>query len=376
MSPSSSQPSLPPASSLPVVDLSSPDAHQVLVEACRTTGFFYLAGHGVSLDLMNAMFSQSAKFFAQPQVFKDKYLPEKNNRGYTAMFEETLDPSNQTIGDTKEGYYIFRDITEAELEEERISNPLAALNKWPDEESLPGWQATMKDYYNAMSSLGQRTTRVLARGLGLEEDFFGCCFTKSLSSLRLLHYKDQRSAPEKGVLGCGAHTDYGLLTFLATDDQPGLEICVNGSWIDVPPRRPGGKGITGLNRPLISGMLVVNIGDMLERWTNGVLRSTLHRVCNKTGCERLSAPFFLDPNFDTIVTAIPKFVSRDRPALFPPTTSGQHLREKYLQVRQKTKAPAPPPYHLLLLPSVLPSRPTGTLPHKVKKMRVREYTKC
>ena len=154
-----------------------------------------------------------------------------------------------------------------------------------------------------------------------------------MAALRLLHYAPQKSDVENGVFGAGAHTDYGmqqvhqyacrwiydvvivgLLTLLSTDDNPGLEIFYEGHWHSVPVRKDA---------------FVVNIGDMTERWTNGLFRSTRHRVVNKSGTERFSAPFFYEPNFDCLVKVFQSCVSEDHPSRYPPTTSGQHLLDKY-----------------------------------------------
>lgn len=137
-----------------------------------------------------------------------------------------------------------------------------------------------------------------------------------MAALRLLRYGAVKSDIQSGVFGAGAHTDYGLITLLSTDENPGLQIFLQGEWIDVPPR---------------ADAFIVNIGDMGERWTNGVFQSTRHRVVNLTGKERYSVPFFYEPNYSCSVACFPSCVSASNPAKYAPTTSGEHLVEMYRQ---------------------------------------------
>ncbi|CAM9538011.1 unnamed protein product, partial [Choristocarpus tenellus] len=305
-----------------VIDMMDPGAPIALTQkACRNFGFFRLKNHGVPNELMEKVFAQSRSFFSLSEKDKMSVLADKNNRGYTPMHEEILEPANQTQGDTKEGYYIFREI---EAGSEAAAKPLQGPNQWPSDKLLPGWRETMLRYYETLNSLGIRLSRLLAEGLGLEVGFFESFFVDSLSALRLLHYSTQVSDPGKGVLGTGAHSDYGLLTLLATasqsirlgDDVPGLQVMLDGAWYDVLPQH---------------GTFICNLGDMLERWTNGYLQSTLHRVVNCLGQERYSIPFFFEPAFETEVICMPQFCSEENPAKYPPTTSGQYLLDKYSQ---------------------------------------------
>ncbi len=125
------------------------------------------------------------------------------------------------------------------------------------------------------------------------------------------------SKPSDGIYAAGAHTDYGLVTILATDDVPGLQIHTDSvGWTDVAP---------------LPKTFIVNLGDMLERWTNGAFRSTLHRVISTSGRERYSIAYFFEPAFDAVVEALPQCCSEDNPPRFAPTTAGQHLLDKYAQ---------------------------------------------
>jgi isopenicillin N synthase-like dioxygenase len=157
---------------------------------------------------------------------------------------------------------------------------------------------------------------LLAKALGLDKNFFDQHFQEPIASLRLLHYAERESNPDNGIFGCGAHSDYGMLTLLLTDENEGLQIIHEGSWIDVPPRPDA---------------FVVNLGDMCERWTNGLIKSTTHRVISTGKGERYSIPFFYDPTFETVVECLDVCTDENNPPKYPPTTAGQHLVDKYHQ---------------------------------------------
>lgn len=187
---------------------------------------------------------------------------------------------------------------------------------------LPGYRAVVEEYISALRALGMRMLRVVALSLGLPPDHFDAAFTRPMFALRPLHYVARRSDEAGGRFACGAHTDYGFLTLLHAP-SPGLQIWETrsgsgdgggGRWRDVPPKE---------------GAFVVNLGDMLQRWTNGRYRSTLHRVINPRGAERYSCAFFFEPNFDTVVAALPACVGEGEAPRWPPVTSGQHLLDKY-----------------------------------------------
>eukprot|EP00252_Welwitschia_mirabilis_P015165 TRINITY_DN3337_c0_g1_i1.p1 TRINITY_DN3337_c0_g1~~TRINITY_DN3337_c0_g1_i1.p1 ORF type:complete len:153 (-),score=21.31 TRINITY_DN3337_c0_g1_i1:72-530(-) len=140
---------------------------------------------------------------------------------------------------------------------------------------------------------------------------------EALAFIRLLHYPGKSRKLENGTLGAAAHTDYGMLTFLATDGVPGLQICREKDiqpqiWEDVPP---------------LKGAFIINIGDMLERWSNSLFRSTLHRVVIN-GEERYSVAFFLEPNVDCLVECLPTCCSESNPPRYPPIRSIEYLKEK------------------------------------------------
>ena len=295
---------------LPIIDLRDSSPEDVRA-ACLEFGFFFVRGHGVTKDARAAMFSQSRQYFRQPHAAKMRTAATSanGNRGYTSLGEEILDPEmpNLSEGDTKEGYYLGREPEDAE--EAKI--PMMVKNVWPE---LPGWKESMERYQQTMLQAGMKVVRILAESMGVEVTKFMDLYSRPVATTRLLHYAARKSEIESGVIACGAHTDYGMITLLTVEeDEPGLEIEINGKWCRVPPCKDA---------------FIVNLGDMLHRWTNGAYRSTKHRVVNRSGAERFSTAFFFDPAYPTIVEVLPQFC-KDKPAQYPPIKFLDHLLEMY-----------------------------------------------
>jgi len=213
----------------------------------------------------------------------------------------------------KEGFYIGEELDDADprVQAGRFNQ---GANQWP--ETLPSFRDTMTEYFNVMNSLGARIMEALALSLNLKPGFFEEFCHQPLSTLRLLHYPPQPANPAPGEKGCGAHTDFGGVTVLLLDDNPGLQVWDARSerWIEANP---------------IPGTFVVNLGDMIARWTNDRYRSTLHRVVNSSGKERFSVPFFFSGNLDHTVTCLPTCLSEGEQPHYPPTTVEAHLMEMY-----------------------------------------------
>ena len=280
-------------------------------EACCNIGFFYLSNHGVEPALLERTFAEAKRFFDQPLEAKLAIDIEKSpcHRGYFKLGGENLDPDKQIAeGDLKEGIKIGRDLAE-DHPLVRAGLPLHGPNLWPGD--LPGWQGAMQSYFDAVTGLGRQIMHAFALALDLDECHFDRDLTDPMTTLGPLHYPPQQGSITEHQIGAGAHTDFGCLTILAQDAKGGLQVKnAAGVWIDAPP---------------LPGTFVINIGDMMARWTNNLFASTQHRVINVSGAERYSIPFFFDPNFSARVEALPGCVGPDRPARFPPTTSGQHL---------------------------------------------------
>ncbi|TKY44571.1 oxidoreductase protein [Spatholobus suberectus] len=295
------------------IDLSNPNINQsvnFLKQACLDSGFFYVVNHGISQEFMDEVFAQSRKFFSLPHKEKMKILRNEKHRGYTPVFDELLDPENQVHGDYKEGYYIG---VEKDEDEPESKKPFYGPNKWPAPDVLPGWRETMEKFHRETLEVGKAVAKIIALALDLDANYFDQpeMLGEPIATLRLLHYEGQISDPLKGLYGAGAHTDYGLITLLATDDVSGLQICKNRYakpqiWEDVAP---------------LKGAFIVNLGDMLERWSNCVFKSTLHRVLGN-GQERYSIAHFIDPSHDCLVECLPTCKSDIIHPNFLPSYSG------------------------------------------------------
>eukprot|EP00252_Welwitschia_mirabilis_P023089 TRINITY_DN6437_c0_g1_i1.p1 TRINITY_DN6437_c0_g1~~TRINITY_DN6437_c0_g1_i1.p1 ORF type:complete len:324 (-),score=57.09 TRINITY_DN6437_c0_g1_i1:230-1201(-) len=307
-------------SSIACVDLSSPDLEgsaSLLRKACLDTGFFYVVNHGISEEFMQEVFEQSRRFFKLPMEQKMKLLRSKKHRGYTPIHDESLDPDRQIVGDFKEGYYIGVEVSD---DDPRAKKSFYGPNTWPPEDLLPGWRQTMEKYHQAALHVGRRVASLIALSLNLDAGYFSKkdMLDEPIAVLRLLHYEGKVSNPELGIYGCGAHSDFGMITLLATDDTPGLQICKMKDsdpqqWEDIAP---------------VKGAFIVNIGDMLERWSNGLYRSTMHRVII-AGKERYSIAYFLEPSHDGVVECLPTCCSETIPPKYPPIKCEDYLTQRY-----------------------------------------------
>lgn len=201
---------------IPIVSLDDSDENatvQNLRHACETFGFFYLQGHGVGSEEIETVMEQSKKLFALPTDVKKALSDPVMSRGYTAMEEETLDPKHQSRGDTKEGFYIGRDIPKEDPRYDPAK--LRGPNQWPSKEVSPTldcdeFQAIMVKYHERISQVAIRVVQLLALALELPRHYFDAYFQEPIASLRLLRYSATKSRPEDGVFACGAHTDYGM----------------------------------------------------------------------------------------------------------------------------------------------------------------------
>jgi isopenicillin N synthase-like dioxygenase len=309
-------------STLPVVDvtgLSSSDPEkrravgQALRQTCLDKGFFYCSGHGIPAGLIDAVFAETRAFFDLPLETKELVAKEKSfcNRGYETLGGQTLQAGAKP--DLKEGYYIGLELPEDDprVVARKFNH---GPNQWPQD--LPGFRPAMRAYHAAMLDLAERLMRGLALSLDLEENHFDGFVRDPLAILRLLHYPPHPPQAGSDELGAGAHTDFGGLTLLLQDEVGGLQVFDNASqgWIAAQP---------------IPGTFVINLGDMIARWTNDRYRSTLHRVINASGRERYSIPFFFTGNPDFEVSCISTCLAPGETPLYPPITVEQHLQSMY-----------------------------------------------
>lgn len=279
--------------------------------ACRDWGFFYITGHGIPPERIDALLAAAKAFFALPEAEKLKIdiTRTAHHRGYGAIATEQLDPTQPS--DLKEtfdmGFHMAADHPEV-----LAGKPLRGPNRHPD---LPGWVALMEQHYADMQALAQTLLRAIALALGIERDFFDARFAEPISVFRMIHYPPRHTARSADQPGAGAHTDYGCVTLLYQDDAGGLQVRnVHGEWIDAPP---------------IPGSFVVNIGDMMARWSNDRYTSTPHRVISPLGVHRYSMPFFAEPHPDTEISCLPNCSSADNPPKYPPVTSAEYLLSRF-----------------------------------------------
>lgn len=284
-----------------------------LADACLHTGFFYASGHGIAESLIAEVFRETRALFDLPILEKESIHKSRSaaNRGYEPLKGQTLEPGSPP--DLKEGFYIGEELgpDDPRVQAGRFNH---GANQWPS--SQPLFQSTMMNYFDQLNGLSARIMSALALSLSLPEDYFSDFCQQPLSTLRLLHYPPQPAQPEPGEKGCGAHTDFGGITILLLDSNPGLQVWDANSeqWIDASP---------------VPGTFVVNLGDMIARWTNDRYRSTLHRVVNSSGAERYSVPFFYSGNPDHEVRCLASCLATGDSPHYPPTTVEQHLMDMY-----------------------------------------------
>jgi isopenicillin N synthase-like dioxygenase len=244
--------------------------------ACRESGFFYAVGHGVGEDLQRRLCGQSRRFFAQDLETKRRIRMALGGRAWRGYFG-VGDELTSGVPDQKEGLYFGAELA-ADHPLVQAGTPLHGANLFPAEPV--GLRATILEYIDALTRLGHRLMEGLALGLDLEESYFADrCTADPLTLFRIFNYPVLHDPAQWSV---GEHTDYGLLTILLQDDAGGLEVRSRSRWIAAPP---------------VPGSFVCNIGDMLDRMTRGLCRSTPHRVRNLGARDRLSCAFFFDPNF-------------------------------------------------------------------------------
>ncbi|WP_029114081.1 isopenicillin N synthase family oxygenase [Mycobacterium sp. URHB0044] len=299
-----------PFTSIPIVDITglrSPDRAERervaadIGKAARDVGFLYVSGTGIDEALFTRLLAATKSFFALPVEEKMRsYIGLSTcHRGYVPVGEEGVETGTP---DLKEAFDTALDLP-ADDPDHLAGNPMLGPNVWPE---LDGFAEAVTAYYEAVMDLGHQLLWAFAVALGEDPDTFTRHATKTPSQLRLVHYPYNPDAED--VLGIGAHTDYECFTLLKPT-APGLEVLNEaGEWVDVPP---------------VPGTFVVNIGDMLELWTNGAYVATSHRV-RKVREERYSFPLFFNVDYHTEVKPLPQFMTGDgaaRPAL----RAGEHL---------------------------------------------------
>ena len=320
------------APSIPVIDIApyragDPAGTKRVVDAvgaaCEEIGFLIIAGHGVPAALVRDVFDVSLAFFDLPLAEKlalrsdDPGVP----RGYSALASKNL---GRTYGldmppDLREQFFIGPlDDWASHFATFPRAAKVYAPNVWPSRPER--FRDVFTAYYRAQEELARTLMRIFALALGLAEAWFDAMVDRHFSTCPSNLYPEPAGDPMPGQLRAGPHTDFGSLTILAVNDAPGgLQVLFpDGAWRDVRPA---------------PGQFVVNLGDMMGRWTNDRWRSTVHRVVNPpraqtTGSRRQTVGFFLHPNWDARVACLPTCTDADHPPRYAPILAGEHMLAK------------------------------------------------
>jgi isopenicillin N synthase-like dioxygenase len=289
-------------------------------EACREIGFFAIVGHGVPDALVDDVRRCAHAFFELPETDKlaARHPVDGMNRGYHAAGREALATANDAEAppDLKEYFHVGPvDVGDGPYYTSALGRRHFEPNVWPA--ARPGFERAITAYYRTLSGLVTSLMRLAALALDVDERFFDDKVDRSIGTMRLNYYPAQAVAPGPGQLRAGAHTDYGGFTILSGEDVPGgLQVRTRaGQWIDV---------------HTSPTTFVVNIGDLLMRWTNDRWLSNMHRVVNPPAAgpesrARLSIAFFNHPNYDVLIECLPS----QGPARHPPVRSGDYRDTKY-----------------------------------------------
>ncbi|MBX3411442.1 MAG: isopenicillin N synthase family oxygenase [Pirellulales bacterium] len=262
--------------------------------ACRECGFFYVVGHGIEPRLFVQLEELSRQFFALPTAQKQAIAMSRGGRAWRGYFA-VGDELTSGKPDQKEGLYFGAELP-ADHAEVLAGTPLHGANLFPD---VPGFREVVLEYVGALTELGHALMTGMSLSLGLEADYFARRYTRDpLVLFRIFNYpwSPPPAGTDEARWGVGEHTDYGLLTMLWQDSTGGLQVKSRSRWIDAPP---------------IPGSFICNIGDMLDSLTRGIYRSTPHRVLNMAQRDRLSFPFFFDPNFRAEIRPIEELAGHE-----------------------------------------------------------------
>ncbi len=319
---------------VPVIDISpvlTDDAGKATVvravaDACRTIGFFAIKGHGVPKNVIEDLREASHTYFEQPEEIKRASvhpIPD-TPRGFRELAGEALGRTvvQDAAPDLKEFYHYGPESWPDEpYYTSKEGQAYFIPNLWPND--LPAFREAAIAYYQEMNHLVIKVVRIIALALGLPENWFDDKVDKHATAARLNYYPLLKDAPPPGHIRAGEHTDYGMLTILMGEDEPGgLQVRTrNGKWIDVETR---------------PDFFIINIADQLMRWTNDTWLSNMHRVVNpsahsKPARGRLSVGYFFQPNYDTVIECIPTCTGPQNPPKYKPVLAGKYRDLKYEQ---------------------------------------------
>lgn len=310
-------------SEIPILDVASlygedEEAIRATAATLRTylekIGFLYIVGHPIARADVEAVREASRQFFALSEEQKSTLKIDKNFRGYLAFAGSTIVTSSVakvSKPNQSESIFFMHEIA-GDDRRALAGEPLQGPNQWPDEAMLPGFKGAIERYVEAMGTLGRKMVGAIARSLDLPADSLDRYFEDPTTFLRLLHYPTQPR--EEGLFGSAPHTDYGFITLLSQDDVGGLEVKNKaGDWVPAPP---------------VPDSFVMNVGDILARWSNDQFVSTPHRVINRSGRERYSQPFFFDPSMDEMIETLDVCVPAGTQPKYEPVLYADYLMER------------------------------------------------
>ena len=317
---------------MPLVDLSGAfepgpqrgEVVEAIRRACEDVGFLVITGHGVADDLVRRVDAASRRLFGLPLDEKMAWARASDNlRGYVPLRSSTLALAHDEVTppDLSELYTVGRfddpaAAVRAGFREGQDAGRSAffAPNVWPDPERVPYFREALTACYGMLEDLAAKLMGLMALALDLDEHWFDDKIAEHITGLAVLHYPALQEPPLPGQYRRGPHTDWGSLTILYHDGQPGLQILSpEGNWEDV---------------PSVPGSFVVNLGDLMAAWTNDRWVSTLHRVVVPDGVtgDRISVAFFHQPAYDALIECIPTCTSPEDPPHHEPVTSGEWIR--------------------------------------------------
>ena len=300
-----------PGQRIPVIDIKPLDSRGLqhdetitaIGAACREYGFFHITGHGISSDLIEAVWRETKQFFSLPANAKQAVSRSKENaRGW---YNRELTKNTR---DMKE-VFDFGPTPRPELADDDPANGTQdGFNRWPDARLSPAFRPVMQEYFRSCERVAFTLLEAIAQSLGVPPETFTRDFVgRHTSFVRLNHYPShdplipEQSASATGHFGVHQHTDAGALTVLLQDDVSALEICVDGQWILVEP---------------VIGALLGNLGDIIQVWSNDRYPAPLHRVRASTNRERYSLPFFFNPVSDAVYAPLETLTNEQSPARY------------------------------------------------------------
>ncbi|GAB7356170.1 hypothetical protein MBLNU459_g6761t1 [Dothideomycetes sp. NU459] len=324
---------------VPVIDISSTFSSSLadkqavaaqIRDACTNSGFFQIVGHNVPQSARSGVLDQAGRFFktltpAQKDALHVRHSPYM--RGFEPADYTYVNPDDwetEQVPETKEGFnwgYEERlDPTGGDGKYTELDGSAVNGNVWPAEADLPGFFDGIKAYYSEVLALARHLFRLFALSLDLPERHFDDMMTHPGGIARLLFYPPSKDPQpldpnhKDKEIGLGAHSDYECFTILLSSSVSGLEILSpDNVWTPA---------------PAAEGAFIINVADFLMRWTNGIYKSTVHRVVNRTANERYSVPFFFSVNYDQLVETLPSCVSEENPSKYPPIRAGEYVLER------------------------------------------------